>query len=301
MSAVAGNFPSPLEPHRVEEGFGNLPRLPIDAVMALGPLASLIRVKSTISVDRVLWVHQGNPLIPHRASLLQLRHQLASALAQTPDGELLHLYQQTETLLLRSYGYWGQQDLKVGYASLNLSAIARAYQSTMEAVALEARQIREAMQLDRSRPDFTRGEVVSLSKTLIEWQQQQACTVEAWLWNSFLQDVLPELQWFEGRRFWGDPPIKRPRIGFWRSSPLNKNRFLFWTWGEDFPTRVAGHWQEVLLEYQRYAEAFGRENPSIWLNGVSALVKWRVGQTSGFVPQSHRKLGGLARWLSGQQ
>ncbi|WP_392476217.1 hypothetical protein [Nostoc sp. C110] len=302
MSAVAGNFLSPLEPHRVEEGFGNLPRLPVDSVTALGPLASLVRVKSTTSVDRILWVYQGNPLVPHRSSLLKLRHQLAVAIATAPaDGELLHLYEQTEILLLRSYGYWSQQELKVGYASLNLSAIAQAYQSTMEAVAFEARQRREAMQLDRSRPDFTRSEVVNLSKTLIEWQQQQACTVEAWLWNSFFQDVLPELQWFEGRHLWADAPIKQPRLGFWRSSPLNKKRFLFWSWGEDFPTRVALHWQEILLEYQRYTEAFGRENPSLWHNGVSALVNWRVGQTSGFVPQSHRKLGGLARWLSGQQ
>jgi hypothetical protein len=298
MSAVAGNFPSPLEPHRVEEGFGNLPRLPIDAVMALGPLASLIRVKSTTSVDRVLWVHQGNPLISYRASLLQLRHQLAIAIAKTPDGELLHLYEQTETLLLRSYGYWGQQELKVGYASLNLSAIAQAYQSTMEAVALEARQIREAMLLDRSRPEFTRSEAVNLSKTLIEWQQQQACSVETWLWNSFFQDVLPELQWHQGKFFWSDHPIKQPRLGFWRWSPLHRKRFLFLAWGTDFPTRVALHWQEIMQEYQRYAEAFGRENPSLWNNGVSALVKWRIGQTSGFVPQSHRKLGGLARWLS---
>lgn len=300
LSAVAGNYPSPLEAHRIEDGYGNLPRLPIDSVTSVGSLASLVRVKSTTAKDRIMWVYQGNPLIPRRASILKLRHQLALEIAQgSPDAELLELYSQAETLLLRSYGYWSQQELKVGYASLNLSAIDQAYQATREDLAKANQTKREAMQLDRSRPDFTRGEMVNLSKTLIEWQQQQAYTVEAWLWNSFLQDVLPELQWSE--RLWEDTPIKKPRLGFWRSSPQDQNRFLFWSWGTDFPTRVAGHWQEVLMEYKRYAEAFGQENPALWNSGVGALVNWRVGQTSGFVPQSHRKLAGLARWLSRKQ
>ena len=300
MSAVAGNFPTPLDPHRVEDGYGNLPRLPIDAVASLGPLTSLVRVKSTLNKERLMWLYQGNPLVSHRTEILTLRAAIALEIAQgNPSQTVVKLYEETQTLLLQSYGYWSQQGLQVGYAALNLNAISTAYQETMNLIAVENQKQREMMQLDRSRPDFTRGEMVNLSKTLIEWQQQQAHSIEAWLWDSFLAEVVPELQWDQGRWFWQDPPIKQPRIGFWRSSSLHQKRFLFWSWGTNFPTRVAAYWQEILREYQRYAETFGQENPALWNNGVSALVYWRVGRTSGFVPQSHRKLAELARWLSG--
>ena len=302
MSAVAGNFPAPFEPHRIEEGFSNLPRLPVDAIVGLGPYASLSRVKSTRAVDWILWVSQENPLIPYRDTLLQLREQLAQAYTlDQGDDYHIRLYQQTQDLLLRSYGYRSLQDLQVGYASLNLKAIQQAYQDTIGDIARAARDIRQTMKLEHSQPEFIRTEMVSLSKTLNDWKHQQAVSVESWLWSSFLQRVVPELQWFHGRWFWQDPPIKEPRIGFWRWSPQDKKRFLFWTWGNNFPTRVASYWQEILLEYKRYAEAFGQENPTVWINGVSTMVNWRIGQAKSITPEAHSQLRGLSRWLSNKE
>ncbi len=308
IGSVAGNFPSPLEPHRVEDGYGNLPRLPIDAIASLGPLASLVRVKSTTAKDRIMWVYQGNPLIPYRQELLALRQELAVAIATQQDrgssvAELLELYEETEALLWQSYGYWNAVDLKVGYASLNLEAIDRAYEQTMAVLERQSKKQRELMKLEASRGEFARAQSIELTKDRIQQQWQLAKETEAWLWQSFLQDFLPEIQKFKPWwAIWNDPPISKPTVEWWqwRANPAAKQQFMFFSWGSDYPTRVAQYWNAVLEEYKKYAEAFGQQNLSLWHNGLDTLVSWRVSQLpSGSSP--HPKFGSLSRWLSGNQ
>lgn len=294
MSTIAGNFPPPLDVNRTEEGYGNNPRLPIDAVASLGALASLVRVKSTLNKERIMWLYQGNPLVPHRHKILELRTSLATQIAQGNSPEnVLQLYEQTENLLLQSYGYWSKEDLEVGYASLNLDGISNSYQKTMKAIALENQKQREAMQLEKSRPDFTRQEMIGLSKNLIEWQHKQVEKTEEWLWQSFLSDILPQLKLYHGVR-WNRLRYQYPE----------KPRILFGLWwficrilkGKNRLDYTAYYWQKIFTEYKYYAEAFGKCNPELWYNGLSILVNWRIGNSNS-TSISHRNLADLIRYI----
>jgi hypothetical protein len=296
MSAVAGKYPAPLEPHRAEDGFAPLECLSVEAAANPGAFNCLVRVKSITNCDRIILVNQANPLIPERQNILNLRFSLALVIYSggvdtETRKELQSLYSQVEDLLLFSYGYWSKEDLSQGYESLNLEAIGQAYNGVMDAIARDAQQVRSKMRLDNSRPEFARSEAFNLSKTLVQWQQEQARATEGWLWSSFLGEILPEIQ--NHQPIWGVVPLKKPQVGWWRGSNLGKFRFLFWEWGEDFSTRTGTHWQAVLNEYHVYAEAFGRENPAVWNSGVGMLVAWRVGKAGG----SHRNLGGLGKGL----
>jgi hypothetical protein len=296
MNAVAGRYSAPLEPHRSEEGFAQLERLPVDAIANLGVFNCLMRVKSITNCDRIMLVNQGNSLIPQRQNILNLRFSLALVIysGQVDDEtqrELQVLYRQVEHFLLLSYGYWSNDELAAGYESLNLSAIAQAYNQVMRSQMSDAQTLRENMRLENSRPEFARSEAFNLSKNLVQWQHEQAKSIEIWLWSSFLEEMLPEIQ--SHQPIWGDKPLKKPRVEWWKGSGLGKSRFLFWEFGEDFSTRAGKYWQAVLSEYQIYAEAFGKENPALWSNGVGTLVAWRVGKSGSY----HRNLGALGRSL----
>jgi hypothetical protein len=297
LSAVAGRFRQPFEPHRTESGFGEQERLPIDAITTLGSLASLVRIKSTTGQDRILWMHQGNPLVPYRQQILALRGDLASEIAMCAQNRvqqeqtvarlrsLLDLYAQTETLLLSSYGYWTASELANAYQALNLDAINRDYLDTMDALAKDSQAAREELALQQSRPEFAREALLNQAMTLVQWQHEQEQTkaqeVEAWLFQKFERDILPELQ--KHLFCWSSNPLKKPRLN-WLGSPK--------------PDEVARHWQAILNEYRKYAEAWGRQNSAAWPT-VSLLVNLRVGQVlKDVTPSSRQKLEGLARWLA---
>lgn len=299
LSAVAGRFRPPFEPHRAESGFGEQERLPIDAITTLGSLASLVRIKSTTGREQILWVHQGNPLVPYRQQILALRQDLGQEMveyAQSAQQEqnvarlrcLLELYTQIETLLLRSYGYWTAPELTQAYQSLNLEAINRDYLDTIDALAKDSQIAREELALQQSRPEFARETLLNQAMTLVQWQHEQeqskAQEVEVWLFEMFERDILPELQ--KHIFYWSSNPLKKPQSN-WLGSPK--------------PDGVARYWQAVLNEYRNYAEAWGQQNPTAWAT-VGPLVNLRVGQTlKDATPASRKKLGGLASWLIGKK
>ena len=296
LSAVAGRFRPPFEPYRVESGFGEQEVLPIDAITTLGSLASLVRIKSTTGWEQILWLYQGNPLVPYRQQIQALRHDLGQEIADyakptRPEQtlarlrRLLDLYSETETLLLRSYGYWTATELKEAYESLNLEAINRDYQDTIDALAKDNQIAREELALQQSRPEFARGALLNQAMTLVQWQheieQSKAQEVEAWLFEMFERDILPELQ---KHIFWlSNNPLKKPQAN-WFGTPK--------------PERVARYWQAVLNEYRKYAEAWGQLNPTAWTM-MGPLVDLRVGQMlKDATPQtSRKKLEGLTGWL----
>lgn len=295
LNAIAGRFRPPLEPHRTESGFGELERLPIDAITTLGSLASLVRIKSTTGREQILWLHQGNPLVPYRQQILALRQDLGQEIASYAKQaqqeqnvaqlrRLLELYSQTETLLLRSYGYWTATELKEAYQSLNLEAINRDYLDTIDALAKDSQIAREELALQQSRPEFAREALLNQAMTLVQWQheieQSKAQEVEAWLFEMFQRDILPELQ--KHIFCWSSNPLKKPQSN-WLASPK--------------PDRVARYWQAVLNEYRNYATAWGQQNPTAWTT-VGPLVNLRVGQMlKDATPASRKKLEGLAGWL----
>ena len=300
LSAVAGRFRQPFEPHRAESGFGEQERLPIDAITTLGPLASLVRIKSTTGQDRILWMHQGNPLVPYRQQILALRSDLASSIAICAQNRaqqeqtvarlrsLLDLYAQTETLLLRSYGYWTASELANAYQSLNLDAINRDYLDTMDALSKDSQAAREELALQQSRPEFAREALLNQAMTLMQWQHEQeqaiAYKTEDWLFHKFEQEELPKLQ--NNIPFWSNNPLKKPQSNWLGSSQ---------------PDEVARHWQAILNEYRKYAEAWGKRNQTAWAT-VGRLVNLRVGQTlKDVTPSSRKKLGGLGSGLTGKK
>lgn len=293
LSAVAGRFRPPFESHRAESGFGEQEVLPIDAITNLGSLASLVRIKSTTFREQILWLHQGNSLVPYRQQILALRQDLGQEIASyakqaQPEQKLaqllLELYNQTETLLLRSYGYWTANELKEAYQSLNLEAINRDYLDTIDSLAKDRQIAREELILQQSRPEFAREALLNQSMTLVQWQheieQSKAQELEAWLFQMFERDILPQLQ--KNLFCWSNNPLKKPQSS-WLGSPK--------------PEQVARYWQAVLNEYRKYAEAWGQQNPTAWAT-VGPLVNLRVGQMlKDATPASRKKLVGLAGWL----
>lgn len=295
LSEVAGRFRPPFEPHRAESGFGEQEVLPLDAITTLGSLASLVRIKSTTGREQILWLHQGNSLVPYRQQILALQQDLAQEIAEYAQETqqeqnvtrlrcLLELYSQTETLLLRSYGYWTITELKEAYESLNLEAINRDYLDTIYTLAKDSQTAREELTLQQSRPEFAREALLNQSMTLVQWQheieQSKAQELEAWLFQKFERDVLPELQ--KHIFCWSNNPLKKPQSN-WFGSPK--------------PEQIAHYWQAVLNEYRKYAQAWGQQNPTGWVI-VEPLVNLRVGQMlKDITPISRKKLEGLARWL----
>jgi hypothetical protein len=287
------NFAHPLEVHRQESGFTEVERLPIDAITSLGSFASLIRLKSTTGKDQILWLSQANPLIPHRQTILELRHDLAVEIAQIKDKtrlrNLLELYYQTDNLLLRSYGYWDKNELKEAYQNLNLEAINRDYRYTMDTLTRQSQTAREQMALAHSRAEFVRGQQFELGKNLLEkqyhQQQKMAEQTENWLFHQFEQQILPELQ--KEYFLFSKNKLETPKL----------KQFFVFSWGIS-QTDVAEHWQEILLKYQKYAQAFGQKNPDLWLL-IEPLVNLRVGNiNTEETPLYQDKLEGFNGWLN---
>lgn len=120
--------------------------------------------------------------------------------------------------------------------------------------------------------------------TLVQWQheieQSKAQELEAWLFQMFERDILPQLQ--KHLFCWSNNPLKKPQSNWFRSPK---------------PDRVARYWQAVLNEYRKYAQAWGQQNPTAWTT-VEPLVNLRVGQMlKDATPASRKKLVGIAGWL----
>jgi hypothetical protein len=284
LNAAAGSFTPTLDPHLNEPGFLSQERLPVDAIVSLGPHGSLVRIKSTTHQNRIMWVDQSNMLVPHRAEIRALRDHLADRIYECHQGvaepelsELCYLYAYTKQLLLYSYGYWRTDELRTAFASLNLEAISQSYNRTARTLEQRSQTARGKMALDVSAPEFTRNHLASLNlaQQEREWQvrfhqvtsnenrlYERACQYEADVWQLFLGQCLPQIQ---DHRFWfSRDPIKKPELRWWHG--------LF---GIHFSNQFGSHAHAVLKKYQEYAEAYGRINPDVW-RMIEPLVRLRV-------------------------
>lgn len=294
LHQAAGRYRPPFEAHRAEVGHGECDRLPIDAIASLGPLATLVRIKSTQTPDKIIWMHQGNPLVPRRAEILACRQALAEEITwltqvasldevgQTRLNALTQYYARTQTLLLRSYGYWPQETLHQAYRKLDRNAIDRSYQWTMGQLAEINQDRRDRLHLEHSRAEFTRLQLSEAVERQIDQRQRKAEELEALLFDQFSQEILPQLQ----RHSWWWSPLHKPRYHW----------FFFFTWGVTNPDTVANHWQACLEEYARYALAYGRRNSTAWRD-LEPLVRLRIGALGAADPGV--ALESMVRWVYG--
>jgi hypothetical protein len=159
----------------------------------------------------------------------------------------------------------------------------------MDTLTRQSQTAREQMALAHSRAEFVRGQQFELGKNLLEkqyhQQQKMAEQTENWLFHQFEQQILPELQ--KEYFLFSKNKLETPKL----------KQFFVFSWGIS-QTDVAEHWQEILLKYQKYAQAFGQKNPDLWLL-IEPLVNLRVGNINNEeTPLYQDKLEGFNGWLN---